>query len=74
VQVNFFLSDDVLFDVDLRKVEDQVALDAVCELVAVLGRSPERPVTISHEGNFDDVVVRYEPGTDKFTLSPAATN
>jgi len=74
VQVNFFLDDEVVFDIDLREVEDQVALDAVYELVAVLGKSLQRPVTISHEGSFDDVVVRYEPGTDQFTLGPAATH
>ncbi len=70
VQVNFFLGDEVLFDVDLRELEDQSALDALCEVLVLLGRSLRKPVTLSHEGNFDDVVIRYEPGIDEFTLIP----
>ncbi|KQX07704.1 MULTISPECIES: hypothetical protein [unclassified Leifsonia] len=72
VRVNFFLGDEVLFDVDLRELQDQVALDAVCEVFALLGRSLGKPVTLSHEGDFDDVVIRYEPGTDDFTLIPTS--
>jgi hypothetical protein len=70
IRVNFFVQDEVLFDIDLRELEEQVALDAVCEVVALLGRSLGKPVTLSHEGNFDDVVVRYEPDIDEFTITP----
>lgn len=70
VRVNFFLGDEVLFDVDLRELKDQIALDAVCDVFALLGRTLGKPVTLSHEGDFDDVVIRYEPDTDKFTLIP----
>lgn len=68
VQVNFFLGDEVLFDIDLRELVDQVALDAVCKVVALLGVSLGKPVAISHEGDFDDVVLRYEPDLEEFTM------
>lgn len=68
VRVNFFLSDEVLFDIDRRELVDQVALDAICEVVARLGASLRKPVTISYEGNFDNVFLRYEPSVDEFTI------
>ena len=71
VRVDFFLSDEVLFDIDRRELVDQVALDAICEVVARLGASLGKPVTISYEGNFDDVVLRYEPRVDEFTMRTA---
>lgn len=46
--MNFFVSDEVLFDIDLREIVDHVALDAIYEVVALLGASLGKPVTVSH--------------------------
>lgn len=67
VQINFFPdSEEILFDIDLREFTSQDALDALSAVIAGLGSALGLPVVLSSEGDYDDVVVRYDPSAGEF--------
>ena len=70
VQVDFFLGDEVMFDIDLRETVSQVAVDAMCAFIARIGTAlPEIGCLGTPEGG-SRAVVRFDPATDEFTLPP----
>lgn len=70
IHVNFFPGDDgIVFDIDLREFVSQDKVDALVVFMAVLGRALGEPVTISQEGDFEAVVLRYEPKSDSLSAS-----
>jgi hypothetical protein len=68
VQINWFLGDEIVFDIDLREYTDQAALDALCDVIARLGSALDKPVVLSAEGDWDDEVIRFEPDSGQFAL------
>ncbi|WP_214468540.1 hypothetical protein [Microbacterium flavescens] len=69
VQINCFPGDEeVLFDIDLREFNNQDALDALTAFMADLGSVLSMPVVISSEGDYADVIVRYDPDSREFSL------
>lgn len=69
VQVNFFPGgEEILFDIDLREITSQEALDALASVISQLGCALDLPVALSSEGDFEDVVIRYDPTSGEFSL------
>lgn len=70
VRVNFFPGPDgVLFDVDLRELGTQPTMDALADLLRLLGTNLRRDVVILDESAGDPPILRYSAETDQFTLS-----
>jgi hypothetical protein len=69
VKLNFFCSREgpVLFDIDLREIVSQEALDALCEAIRLIGRSTGRNVALSHEGSELEVLT-FDFSTECFEL------
>lgn len=68
VQINFFPdSEEILFDIDLREFASQHAVDALSAVIAKLGSALGLPVVLSSEGDYDNVVVRYDPTAGEFS-------
>lgn len=69
VRVNFFPGPDaVIFDVDLRELVDQAAVDGLAGVIRKLGMTLRRDVVIRQEGAGDPPVLRYTTATDQFSL------
>lgn len=69
VQVNFFplSADEVLLDVDLRELQGQARLDALCAMLRAIGRRLAKPVQLSPEGDARPVL-GYQPASDRVVL------
>ena len=71
VQLNFFVEDNVVFDLDLRELQDQAAVDALCEAIDFIGTALGKSVEISEEGDRASVVVKFDHRTRRFALQSA---
>jgi hypothetical protein len=70
VRVNFFPGPDgVYFDIDLRELVDQAAMDGLAHLMRKLGATIRRDVVLRDEGSRGAPVIRYATATDLFTIS-----
>lgn len=70
VQVNFFRGDDVVFDIDLREMISQSAVDAICAFIAHIGTACQKSVVLTPEGG-GPAAVRFDSTTGDFTLPSA---
>lgn len=70
VQANFFphSADEVLFDVDLRELQGQARLDALCAMLGAIGRRLAKPVRLSPEGFDVRPVLGYQVVSDRVVL------
>jgi hypothetical protein len=77
VHVNVFPNwglDIIWFDFDVRELKSQDDADSLHAFVRLLGRSVDKPVVLSYEGDDDMPFVRYEPARDTYMwLSPPRT-
>jgi hypothetical protein len=70
VRVNFFPGPDaVTFDIDLRELVNQAAVDGIADVMRKLGITLHRDVLIRNEGSSGAPVIRYTIATDQFLLS-----
>lgn len=70
VRVNFFPGPDgVYFDVDLRELINQAAMDGLANLMRKLGATLRRDVVLRDEGSTGAPVIRYATSADLFTIS-----
>lgn len=70
VRVNFFPGPDgVYFDVDLRELINQTAMDGLANLMRKLGATLRRDVVLRDEGSRGTPVIRYATATDLLTIS-----
>ena len=60
VRLNFFAGPEVLFDIDLREIVTDHALTNVFAVLTRLGTACGTPVYLSSEGDWNDVIVKYE--------------
>jgi hypothetical protein len=72
VQINcfFFTEGEIELDADPREIAGQAELDAVCELVLVIGRALGRQVDVTGESAPSDVFMYYDPRTDQLIRRP----
>jgi hypothetical protein len=70
LQVNFFVrpDDGIAFDVDPREVRDQDRLDALCGMLAELGRAFGKDVRLFPEGGLGWDLLRYEVAADRVVV------
>ncbi|MFE6965649.1 hypothetical protein ACFVAJ_11060 [Agromyces sp. NPDC057679] len=70
LQINFFFSTttEVLFDINLRELNDQASVDLMCDVVRRIGQALDKDVVVSQEGSWEQIVLRYEHALDRFTL------
>ncbi len=68
IRINFFPLDEtsIDFDIDSRQLVNQGCLDVVAGFICQLGQAIGQPVIVSSEADDDDVLVRYDPGADRF--------
>jgi hypothetical protein len=68
VQVNFLPVEETTidFDIDSRQLVDQHHLDDLSAFIRDLGRRLDKPVLLAREGDDDAILLRYEPGADRF--------
>jgi hypothetical protein len=70
VCVSFFPGPDgVYFDVDLRELINQAAMDGLANLMRKLGATLRRDVVLREEGSTGAPVIRYATSADLFTIS-----
>ncbi|MFB2597475.1 hypothetical protein ACEXQE_06770 [Herbiconiux sp. P17] len=70
VQVNFFPGPEmVYFDIDLRELVNQAAMDGLTDLMKRLGDTLGRDVVILEEGAGEPPILRYSPASSLFTLN-----
>lgn len=67
VQLNFFAGPEVLFDIDLRELQNQAAVDALGRFMAHLGTACRKPVVLAPEGEVE-ACVRFDPEAGTFTV------
>jgi len=72
MRLNFFAGPEILFDVDLRELVSEKAVGRVLDVIAGIGVACAKPVILSSEGDRDDVVIRYDPSTRRFTVGHSA--
>ncbi|MFK4640675.1 hypothetical protein [Paenarthrobacter histidinolovorans] len=69
VRVNFFPGlDAVIFDVDLRELVNQAAVDGIAHVMRKLGTTLRRDVVMRDEGSSGAPVIHYATATDQFSL------
>lgn len=71
LRIKFFSGPEVLFDLDLRELTSEGALQAVYDVIARVGLATGKHITVSQEGTWDDVVVAYDPKTASFSWASA---
>ena len=71
VRVNVFLHavDSIDFDVDLRELQTQESLDALCDFLRTVGTTIGRDVLIVAEGSSSEVYCVYRCSSDQFELA-----
>ncbi|XAS72840.1 hypothetical protein VUN82_02980 [Micrococcaceae bacterium Sec5.1] len=70
VRVNFFPGPHgVFFDIDLRQLVNQAAMDGLVHLMRKLGTTLRRDVELRDEGSSGAPVIRYTTATDLFSIS-----
>jgi len=68
---NFFFHTptQIDFDVDLRELQGQDRLDALCQFFKTLGRELRKPVVMTPEGIAELRILVYEPTVDRVVLT-----
>ncbi|MFJ6537013.1 hypothetical protein ACIQH5_12370 [Paenarthrobacter sp. NPDC091711] len=70
VRVNFFPGPHgVFFDVDLRELVNQAAVDGLAHVMRKLGTMLRRDVVLRDEGSSGAPIIRYATATDLFSIS-----
>ncbi|QFZ17055.1 hypothetical protein [Saccharothrix syringae] len=70
VRVNFwpFSAEDVDYDFDLRELQGQAGVDAVCGFLAAVGRRLGKRAGMGGEGSGGHPVLAYDPEVDRVVL------
>jgi hypothetical protein len=70
VQVNFWpmSATEVDFDVDLRELQGQSGVDALCDFMCAIGRRLGKPVFMSAEGQYGYPDLGFDPAADRVVL------
>jgi hypothetical protein len=70
VGMNFLCTREgpVRFDIDLREIVTQEALNGLCEAIRLIGLSTEKDVVVTHEGFSRAPVLTFDASTDRFAL------
>ncbi|WP_063005197.1 hypothetical protein [Nocardia salmonicida] len=70
VQVNFWpmSATEIDFDVDLRELQGQAGVDALCDFVCEIGRRLGKPVFMSAEGQYGYPLLGFDPAADRVVL------
>lgn len=66
----FWTEEQIDFDVDLREIQGQERLDALCGLLRAIGRRLGKPVLLSPEGFETRPVLGYQVGIDRVVVLP----
>lgn len=61
----FWSPDEVTFDVDLRELQGQQRLDALCGFFEAIGRRLGKPVVMTFEGTGEHPMIGYDAGLDR---------
>jgi hypothetical protein len=68
----FYVTSEIDFDVDLRELQSQARLDALCAFFRVVGRSLRKPVVMTFEGSDETPMIGYDVDLDRVVrLAPA---
>lgn len=71
LRINFFAGAKILFDLDLRELTSDRALQVLYDVITRVGVASGKRVTVSQEGTWDDVVVVYDPTAASFRWATA---
>ncbi|MEU8897281.1 hypothetical protein [Nocardia sp. NPDC048505] len=59
---------EIDFDVDLRQLQGQAGVNALCDLLATVGRRVGKAVSMTSEGSSYFPVLGYQPAADRVVL------
>lgn len=61
-------ADEIDFDVDLRELQGQAGVDALCGFLGAIGRRLGKPVVMTAEGDYGNPVLGFAPAADRVVL------
>lgn len=61
-------ADEIDFDVDLRELQGQAGVDALCGFLGAIGRRLGKPVVMTAEDHYGNPVLGFAPAADRVVL------
>ena len=71
VTCHFFTPDEIEFDIDPREVTSQSDLDALSDLLRVIGNAVMKQVLLTLENCRDNPIMTYDPQSSQLRYHPA---